>query len=201
MTYRSVASALKREIVINKSRFITYLSPMEGQENCEAWLEQIRAEHPLATHVCYAYVSDKSGAHARASDDGEPKGTAGMPMLDVLTKQGLRCIACAVVRYFGGVKLGAGGLVRAYSSSVAGAVEEAQIAEYAEFELLQLSVGYDEAPRVRVSEEIDRAYGDSVEISFAVRKEDVDTLVATVGDKLGRKVDLKRIGSKYLPLC
>ena len=120
-------------------------------------------------------------------------------MLDVLTKQGLRCIACAVVRYFGGVKLGAGGLVRAYSSSVAGAVEEAELAEYAEFELLRLTAGYDEAPRVRVDEEIDRAYGDSVEMTFAVKKECVDAFCATVGDKLGRKVELERIGSKYLP--
>ena len=117
----------KSEKIIERSRFITYSKHVESEEEARAFLAEVRAEHSLATHVCYAFICDKLGNLCRFSDDGEPQGTAGMPILEVLKNKGLYQTAVAVVRYFGGVKLGAGGLVRAYSSSAAENLSGAEI--------------------------------------------------------------------------
>ena len=105
---------------INKSKFYAYLYEINRVEEFKNLLEKLKKEHKKATHICYAYIVDDEGAKEKAYDDGEPKGTAGLPMLNVLKKKNLRNIAVFVVRYFGGVKLGAGGLVRAYTKSVSG---------------------------------------------------------------------------------
>ena len=115
------------EKIIEKSRFITYSARVESQEAAKAFLAALKDEHPFATHICYAYIADRQGNLQRFSDNGEPQGTAGMPILDVLQKNGLTDICCVVTRYFGGVLLGANGLVRAYSHSTALAIENAQV--------------------------------------------------------------------------
>ena len=115
------------EKIIEKSRFITYSARIESEEEAKAFLAALKDEHPFATHICYAYIADKQGNLQRFSDNGEPQGTAGMPILDVLQKNGLTDICCVVTRYFGGVLLGANGLVRAYSHSTALAIENAQV--------------------------------------------------------------------------
>lgn len=107
------------EKIIEKSRFLTYSAHVESEADARAFLSEVKALHPLATHCCYAFVADKAGNLQRFSDDGEPQGTAGIPILDVIKNKKLFETAAAVVRYFGGVKLGAGGLVRAYSSCTA----------------------------------------------------------------------------------
>ena len=107
------------EKIIEKSRFLTYSAHVESEAEARAFLSEVKALHPLATHCCYAFVADKAGNLQRFSDDGEPQGTAGIPILDVIKNKKLFETAAAVVRYFGGVKLGAGGLVRAYSSCAA----------------------------------------------------------------------------------
>ncbi len=124
---RTVFSRCKSEKVIEKSRFLTYSAHVGSEEEAKAFLAEIRKEHSLATHVCYAFIADKIGNLQRFSDDGEPQGTAGVPILEVLKAKKLCETAVAVVRYFGGVKLGAGGLVRAYSSSVAENLDRADI--------------------------------------------------------------------------
>ena len=116
---RTVYTRHESEKVIEKSRFLTYSTHVESEEEAKAFLAEIRKAHSLATHVCYAYIADKIGNLQRFSDDGEPQGTAGVPILEVLKAKKLFETAVAVVRYFGGIKLGAGGLVRAYSSSAA----------------------------------------------------------------------------------
>ena len=115
------------EKIIEKSRFITYSARVESEEEAKAFLAALKDEHPFATHICYAYIADRQGNLQRFSDNGEPQGTAGMPILDVLQKNGLTDICCVVTRYFGGVLLGANGLVRAYSHSTALAIENAQV--------------------------------------------------------------------------
>ncbi len=115
-TVLTVFGSHESEKIIEKSRFLTYSTHIESEEEARAFIAGIRAKHPFATHCCFAFVADKIGNLQRFSDDGEPQGTAGVPILDVLKNKKLTETAVAVVRYFGGVKLGAGGLVRAYSS-------------------------------------------------------------------------------------
>ncbi len=115
-----------QETVIKRSRFIAYAYTLKDEEDAEEKIAFLRKKHYDATHVCYAYISDEEGRRGRYSDDGEPSGTAGQPMFDALKKSGITKCLVAVVRYFGGILLGAGGLVRAYSSAVS---EVLQIAE------------------------------------------------------------------------
>jgi len=115
----TIAAAVHHELLIKKSRFIACVQPMAGRAEAQQVVAQLRAHHPGATHVCWALLA---GGQSAAVDDGEPSGTAGRPMLDVLRHQDLEGVLATVVRYFGGVKLGAGGLVRAYTDSVAQAL-------------------------------------------------------------------------------
>ena len=110
------------ELIIKKSRFIACVQPVEGRAQAQSIVQQLWQQHPGAAHVCWALLA---GGQSAAVDDGEPSGTAGRPMLDVLRHQDLEGVLATVVRYFGGVKLGAGGLVRAYTDAVAQALLDA----------------------------------------------------------------------------
>lgn len=116
-----------KEIIIEKSRFICTLKKVESEEEAQEFIKAMKKQYWDATHNCSAYIVDALAQ--RSSDDGEPSGTAGIPMLEVLKKNELVGTAAVVTRYFGGIKLGAGGLVRAYSGSVAGAIKECGLAE------------------------------------------------------------------------
>jgi uncharacterized YigZ family protein len=115
----SLSAPAHHELVIKKSRFIACIEPVAGREGAQARVAALKAEHPDAAHVCWALLA---GGQSAAHDDGEPSGTAGRPMLEVLRHQQLEGVMASVVRYFGGVKLGAGGLVRAYTDAVAQAL-------------------------------------------------------------------------------
>ena len=125
LKHKTVKSESKIEIVINKSRFIGHCFPILDEDEAAGILARLRKEYWDASHKCYAYVLGETGMLARFSDDGEPGGTAGMPILDVIRKKGLTYTLIVVTRYFGGILLGAGGLVRAYSNSAARAAEAA----------------------------------------------------------------------------
>jgi uncharacterized YigZ family protein len=116
---QTLAAPVHSELVIRKSRFIGCVRPVADREAALGVVEALRREHPGAAHVCWALMA---GGHSAANDDGEPGGTAGRPMLEVLRHQDLEGVLATVVRYFGGVKLGAGGLVRAYTDAVAQAL-------------------------------------------------------------------------------
>ncbi|MGL5207238.1 MAG: YigZ family protein, partial [Acidaminococcaceae bacterium] len=118
----------QHEIVIDKSRFICTLKKVATEEEAQEFIKEIKKKYWDATHNCSAYIVGETGMAQRSSDDGEPSGTAGLPMLEVLRKNHLHNVAAVVTRYFGGIKLGAGGLVRAYTNSVATAIEGAGIA-------------------------------------------------------------------------
>jgi len=115
----TLAQPAHAELVIRKSRFIACVQVVAGREQALAVVAQLRAGHPQAAHVCWALLA---GGQSAANDDGEPGGTAGRPMLEVLRRQDLEGVLATVVRYFGGIKLGAGGLVRAYTDAVAQAL-------------------------------------------------------------------------------
>lgn len=120
--YRTIKEDNQHEVEIKKSRFICFLKRIETEEEAKAFIQQIKKEHWKANHNCSAFVLGDHHEIQRSSDDGEPSGTAGVPMLEVLKKNDLINVCAVVTRYFGGTKLGAGGLIRAYSGSVAQAI-------------------------------------------------------------------------------
>lgn len=125
--YLTVDGVTENTVEIKRSKFIATLSHVESGEDAEAFVRAVRKRYPDATHNCYAYIADELGNETRFSDDGEPGGTAGQPMLEVLKKRGVVRAAVVVTRYFGGIKLGAGGLVAAYTDSVSEVLDAAGI--------------------------------------------------------------------------
>lgn len=125
--YLTVDGVTENTVEIKRSKFIATLSHVESGEDAEAFVRAVRKRYPDATHNCYAYIADELGNETRFSDDGEPGGTAGQPMLEVLKKRGVVKAAVVVTRYFGGIKLGAGGLVAAYTDSVSEVLDAAGI--------------------------------------------------------------------------
>ncbi|HSV50600.1 MAG TPA: YigZ family protein [Burkholderiaceae bacterium] len=136
---QTLAAPVHSELLIKKSRFIGCVQPIGDRAAAQAQVAQLRALHPGAAHVCWALLA---GGQSAAVDDGEPGGTAGRPMLEVLRHQDLEGVLATVVRYFGGVKLGAGGLVRAYTDAVAQALLGAQKIPLERQQLLRCSVPY-----------------------------------------------------------
>jgi len=146
--YRTVARAGVHESEINRSRFICTLAPAATEEEAQEFVARVRREHPTATHNCYAYVIGADASVQKASDDGEPGGTAGVPMLQMLTRREV-CYAVAVVtRYYGGVKLGAGGLIRAYGGVVGEALDALGTRTRRRFRLATVTVGHQRAGRL-----------------------------------------------------
>lgn len=142
MAYRTVKQASEIELVIKRSRFICRCFPVSDEPEALRILEQIRKQHWDATHNCFAYSIGTNGSCARYSDDGEPSGTAGVPMLDTIRLIGITDVLVIVTRYFGGVLLGAGGLIRAYSRSTTAAVRAAGQVEMRQCAQLLLDVPY-----------------------------------------------------------
>lgn len=124
--YRTIRREGAREIVIKKSRFIGYGKPVTSEDEAIAFIESIRKKHWDATHNCYAYVIGERDEIQKSSDDGEPSGTAGRPILEVIKAQKLKNTAIVVTRYFGGIMLGAGGLIRAYTEGAVQAIEASE---------------------------------------------------------------------------
>ncbi len=121
--YKTVRRAGDKEIVIKKSRFIGHVMPVESEEDAVSFIEEIKKRHWNATHNCSAYMIGERDEIQKQSDDGEPSGTAGKPILEVIRNQGLKNIAIVVTRYFGGIMLGAGGLIRAYTDGAVAAIQ------------------------------------------------------------------------------
>jgi uncharacterized YigZ family protein len=142
----TLAAAVSAEIDIRKSRFIALAIPVADRAAAMLELDTLRARHPGATHVCWALLA---GGESGMSDDGEPSGTAGRPILEVLRHHEVDGVLAAVVRYYGGIKLGAGGLVRAYTDAIATTMQLAERIERVALGLLQVEVDYADEARVR----------------------------------------------------
>lgn len=181
----TLASPAHSDLTIKKSRFIGCVEAVPDRAAAQARVAQLRAEHPGAAHVCWALLA---GGQSAAVDDGEPGGTAGRPMLDVLRHQDLEGVLATVVRYFGGVKLGAGGLVRAYTDTVAQALLTAQKVPLQKIRTLRCTVPY--ALEGLLRREIDAAgavlldvqHGSLVELRFSLPDSAADDFVSRVGD-------------------
>ncbi len=140
--YKTVAKQAQAEQIIEKSRFIAYVKPVETKEEADAFIASIKNEHKSATHNVPAFVIGDQFQLQWASDDGEPQGTSGAPMVQMLVKEGITNVVVVVTRYFGGIKLGTGGLVRAYTSSAKLGLEAAGICEVKEMAVLKYKVDY-----------------------------------------------------------
>jgi uncharacterized YigZ family protein len=181
----TIAAPAHFELVIKKSRFLACVQPMPDRAGAQQVVAGLRAGHPGAAHVCWALLA---GGQSAAVDDGEPSGTAGRPMLDVLRHQDLEGVLATVVRYFGGVKLGAGGLVRAYTDSVAQALLLAQKVPI--IKLLQLRCTAPYALEGMVRRELEAAgarldevaHGDAVRFDFSLPVQDAAALRARLDD-------------------
>lgn len=140
--YRTVLAPAQDEFLERKSRFIGQIAPVQTEEEAAAFVNGVRERHREATHNVYAYVL-RDNRLTRFSDDGEPQGTAGKPVLEVILREGLVDVAVVVTRYFGGILLGAGGLVRAYAQGAKTAVDAAKIQNMRPAAVLELDMGYD----------------------------------------------------------
>ncbi len=141
MEYRTIANAVTATLIEKKSEFIAHLFPVKTNDEAIACIENVKKDHRKAKHNVYAYIVRDQNI-SRYSDDGEPQGTAGVPVLDVLQKAQLTDICCVVTRYFGGILLGGGGLVRAYSGSTSLAVQESQIMIMRECVPMKITMDY-----------------------------------------------------------
>lgn len=202
MEYLSLAKAIEHEIVIQKSRFIGLTYLISSEEELSLCLEDARERYPNATHYCYGAVIGLEGLVQRFSDDGEPSGTAGMPILQVLLQKGLKNVLVVVVRYFGGIKLGAGGLVRAYSRTAAEAVNKAGIVRMVLSSQAVLSINYNllgsvehflHQPGIDIKE---MSYGEKVDIHI-LTNHDWDALKGKLIDLCSGNIEIKRLESTY----
>lgn len=181
-SYKTIKKTAKDEFIINKSRFIGHATPCETEEEALTFLKQIREEYRDATHNCYAYIIGRNAGIMRYSDDGEPGGTAGMPMMEVLKARGVVNCCVVVTRYFGGILLGAGGLVRAYSKGCAVALDAAQVSVMEHSVRVLFDVPYPLWDRFSyalqslpvISEGAE--YGTSVESTLLIRTADLDSV-------------------------
>lgn len=171
------------ETEIKKSHFITYLHRSNSEEDAKAYIQIIRKLHPNANHHCYAFILGNHDEIQRSNDDGEPAGTAGSPMLECLMKQHMQDIVAITVRYFGGIKLGAGGLIRAYSHSVSNALQHASITKKQTMKKCTLTFSYeligklDYFFRQKDITIIDKTYEDVVHYTFLSKTLMLDELM------------------------
>ncbi|UVI36855.1 YigZ family protein [Brevibacterium spongiae] len=187
MSYRTIESPVEAEIEIRKSRFLARLSPVADEAGARAVIAEARAEHPKARHHCSAFVLDQDSRTQRFSDDGEPAGTAGAPILDVVTGHELTYVVAVVTRYFGGTLLGAGGLVRAYGQATSAAVDRARIVTRHELVPVSADVDYAQANALERAAgnrgwTTRASYGGEVGLDVLVPIAEVDLAVAMYAD-------------------
>lgn len=193
--YRTVEGTAAGRYEEKKSRFIAAVGHVASEDGARAFIEGQRAEHPEARHHVYAYVL-RAENRVRYSDDREPKRTAGLPVLDVLEHSGLRDVICVVSRYFGGVKLGTGGLVRAYTKAAQDALSAARIVSLAPCRDILASVGYAEYEALRPWLEergtrvLDVTFADDVTLTIRERAETADALCAEMRDLCQGRIEL-----------
>ena len=184
------------EKIIEKSRFICYLKSLKSEDEYKEYLSSIKKKHHDASHVCSAFISNNI---RRSSDDGEPSGTAGIPILSTLEKANLNETCALVVRYFGGIKLGAGGLIRAYSSTVSDTIKKARIVEDVIYPKYRIKVDYSLANKLdsffrKNTLELDKTYDEEVIIDFILNNQD---LLEELKD-LSKGKDIEYLGDKSI---
>ena len=190
------------ECIIEKSTFIGYAKPIKSEDEAVEFVNEIKKKHKDATHNVWAYTVGENMNIQRYSDDGEPQGTAGIPTLEVIKKEDLRDIVVVVTRYFGGIKLGAGGLVRAYTKGAKIGIEAGIIIEKVKYTDVKIKNEYNQLGKIQ--NEImslgftvkDTIYGEDVEIIVYSKVEDVESLKSRIIDITSATADIS-IGDEY----
>ncbi|MFD8920603.1 YigZ family protein [Streptomyces sp. NPDC059569] len=201
--YRTVARAGVHETEINRSRFICALAPVATEEEAQEFIARVRKEHPTATHNCFAYVIGADASVQKASDDGEPGGTAGAPMLQMLMRREVRYTAAVVTRYYGGVKLGAGGLIRAYGGVVGEALDAVGTLTRQRFRLATVTVDHQRAGRLendlRATGRVVRGvrYAEAVTIEIGLPDSEVPAFRAWLADTTAGTAELELGGEAF----
>ncbi|MFI7119589.1 YigZ family protein [Amycolatopsis sp. NPDC049868] len=203
--YLTVAGTGVHEIEIRRSRFLCALAPVTSEEAAREVIAARKKADPAARHHCHAFVLGADGRTQRSSDDGEPAGTAGTPMLEVLRRRELTDTVAVVTRYFGGVLLGAGGLIRAYGQAVSEAVDVVGVREYRRLRLVEVVVDYDRAGRlendIRSSPYLLHAtrFEDVAHFDVGLAPDQGDTFHAWLADLTGGEALAEEIGETWLP--
>lgn len=200
--YKTVEKEANDFFIEKKSKFIGYAKPVKTQEEAVEFISEIKSKHWDATHNVYAYVLRENNIQ-RYSDDGEPSGTAGVPVLDVMLKENLFDVCVVATRYFGGTLLGAGGLVRAYSHTSKIALEAAGIITMAQCSIMSAEVDYSFYDRLNIllsdfsAVVLDTSFSDKVCVEFSVKENTVDLLNAKLIDVSNGKYALKFLRSEF----
>ncbi len=200
--YKTVEFENSDDFVEKKSRFIGYVKPVKTSDEALEFINKIKSKHWDATHNVYAYVLKENNIQ-RYSDDGEPSGTAGVPVLDVILKNGLVDVCVVVTRYFGGILLGAGGLVRAYSHGSKIALESGNIITMAPCKILSVKVDYSFYERMNIllsefNANIEETlFEESVKINFSLKEDKVTLLSEKLTEQSNGKYVLSEVGEKF----
>ena len=200
--YKTVHEFGQDEVIIEKSTFIGYAKPVKTEEEAVEFINEIKKKHKDARHNVWAYTVGKTMNIQRYSDDGEPQGTAGIPTLEVIKKEDLRDVVVVVTRYFGGVKLGAGGLVRAYTKGAKIGIDAAKVIEKVMYKEVRIKIDYNQLGKVQ--NEImnmnyfvkDTIYEDNVEIIVYSRLEEVKVLTDKMIDITSATAEIK-LGEEF----
>lgn len=201
--YRTVLEESNDEIEIKKSRFIGYAKPVESEEEALEFIEKIKKKHRDATHNVPAYVVGENNKVQRCNDDGEPSGTAGVPILEVLKKENLRNVVVVVTRYFGGVKLGVGGLVRAYTKGAKAGIEAAKIIEKVRLYAVKYKIDYSLLGKLDYEIEkndillVEKSYTDVVELILLSREDEIDDLNQKIAEWTQGQFDYEVLEEDY----
>lgn len=201
--YKTVRERAQNLTIEKKSKFIASVCPVKSEEEALSFLAEIRSKYPDATHNVYAYVIDENNIF-RYSDDGEPGGTAGMPVLDAIRKQDIVDVTVVVTRYFGGTLLGTGGLVRAYGESAKKGLEAAHIIERRLCDILSVKVDYSLLGKVQYEIAArgymveDTLYEDSVTFLISAPVEESNIMIKALTDITSAKCEIEKTNKKYI---
>ena len=204
--YNTIESECSDEIVVKKSRFIGTIYHVETEEEAVEIIAQCKKKYWDARHNCYAYILGEDSGLMRFSDDGEPSGTAGKPILEVLKGRGLTYTLAVVTRYFGGVLLGTGGLVRAYTDATVAGIDAGVTLTMCYQQKLAITVDYNSVGKVQYtlnsldSKILDEQYGQDVRIECAVTFNEVDTVIAKITDVTNGKAIIEKTDEGYFVL-
>lgn len=204
--YKTIFKYGEDEIIINKSRFIGYAMPIETEEDALEFIEEIKKLNRDATHNVYAYVVGETSNIQRFSDDGEPSGTAGIPALEVIKKEDLRNVVVVVTRYFGGVKLGAGGLIRAYTRGSKIGLEASKIIDMIPHMKLKMSIDYTAYGKIENylinSDYIidDTIYDENVNIYLYVKIDEIEKFNRDIMDLTSGDAEIEEIGFDHIAI-
>ena len=201
----TIKQAHSIENVISKSRFIAYIKPVSTENEAKAFIDEIKTKHKDATHNCSAYTVGPEMNIQKANDDGEPSGTAGIPMLEILKKQEIHNVCVVVTRYFGGIKLGAGGLIRAYSGAVRDVIYDIGRVELREAIPVTVTLDYDHTGKFEYELASttfllrEQFYTDKVSYQIDVVKNEYDAFIDFLNRITSGNYDLKQEDLKLLP--